>query len=311
MASEFPGTRRTEFAGYSDCLVLENAEARVVLGHQSGGRVLEYALNGQNVIYLDPEQNGKTWKAGEAPYHPRGGRFDVGPEKLMPPHPALWIGEWSTAAIGPRTARMMSVVDPDTEIQIVRDFKLDENSSRLSCRQTLVNKSKTAERRLCHWGRTLVTGGGLVVLPLSDFSRFPKKYVLYGPDDSIRFNPSDPNVRERDGYLEILGPPEHPKTGMDSTEGWLACLMPQNLMFLKSYATYPGRVYNEIAGLTVSVWMPADGSMIELEPIGPMETLKPGQSAVFEEEWWLVPFEFPQDRNVDLEALEEAVQNEL
>ncbi len=311
MASEFPGTRRTESAGYTDCLVLENAEARVVLGHQSGGRVLEYALNGQNVIYLDPEQNGKTWKTGDPPYHPRGGRFDIGPEKLMPPHPALWIGEWSSAATGPRTGRMMSVVDPDTGIQIIRDFKLDEDSSRLSCRQTMMNKSKTAVARLCHWGRTLVTGGGIVVMPLGEYSRFPKKYVLYGPDDSILFNPSDPNVRERDGYLEILGPPKHPKTGMDSAEGWLACLMPQNLMFLKSYATYPERGYNEIAGLTVSVWMPADGNMIELEPIGPMETLKPGQSAVFEEEWWLVPFEFPQDRNVDLASLEEAVQNEL
>jgi hypothetical protein len=33
--------------------------------------------------------------------------------------------------------------------------------------------------------------------------------------------------------------------------------------------------------------------MCELEPIGPREILKPGQSASFTEEWFLVPHKFP------------------
>ena len=37
--------------------------------------------------------------------------------------------------------------------------------------------------------------------------------------------------------------------------------------------TYPDRVYNEAAGLTLSVWYPT-GPRIELEPIGPRHYAK-------------------------------------
>jgi hypothetical protein len=311
MTTPFPGTGRTDYAGYTDCIFLENGDIRVVLGHQSGGRVLEYAHQNENALYLDPGQDGKTWKPDDPVFSPKAGRFDIGPEKILPGHPALWAGEWSAEISGPRSARLTGCVDPDLEIQLVREFRLDENSSRLTCRQTIANKSKGTQR-LCHWGRTLAKGGGICVIPLGEYTRFPKKYLMYGPGDVLQFNPEDPNVREREGFLEILGPPLQPKLGFDSVEGWFAYLMPNNLLFLKSYPTYPERVYNEMAGITISIWAPKEGGMVELEPIGPMETLKPGQSASFEEEWWLLPFQFPKKgQDVDLIALEEAVKNEL
>jgi len=57
-AAPFPGVGRVSFFGYTDCLVLENETTRVVLGHQAGGRVLEYALRGKNALWLDPAQQG-------------------------------------------------------------------------------------------------------------------------------------------------------------------------------------------------------------------------------------------------------------
>ncbi|MBN1670940.1 MAG: hypothetical protein JXR37_07900 [Kiritimatiellae bacterium] len=33
----------------------------------------------------------------------------------------------------------------------------------------------------------------------------------------------------------------------------------------------------------------------ELEPIGPMEKLQPGEAASFTEDWWLLPYPFPED----------------
>ena len=48
--------------------------------------------------------------------------------------------------------------------------------------------------------------------------------------------------------------------------------------------------------------------MCELEPIGPRETLEPGECASFTEDWWLLPYDFPQEReDVDLEAFKEFV----
>jgi hypothetical protein len=312
MTTPFPGTGRTDCVGYSDCIFLENEKTRVVLGHQSGGRILEYAHLGENVLFLDPQQNGQIWRPGGPKFSPKAGRFDVGPEKIVLGHPLLWAGEWTAEITGPRSAKLTSQVDQVLELQLVRKFHLDENSSRLICTQMIVNKSTDKIQRLCHWGRTLAKGGGICVIPLGEYSRFPKNYLMYGPGDVLQFLPEDANVRVRDGFLEILGPPRHPKLGLDSAEGWFAYLMPDNLLFLKSYPTYPERVYSEMAGITISIWAPADGSMIELEPIGPMETLKPGHSASFEEEWWLLPFQFPEKgQDVDLKALEETVKNEL
>ena len=46
------------------------------------------------------------------------------------------------------------------------------------------------------------------------------------------------------------------------------------------------------AALTISVWYPKK-EMVELEPIGPRERLKPGEKSSFTETWYLVPQAFP------------------
>ena len=71
--------------------------------------------------------------------------------------------------------------------------------------------------------------------------------------------------------------------------------------------THGGRVYNEAAALTLSVWYPT-GPRIELEPIGPRERLQPGESASFTEDWWLLPYPFPKEgQQVDLKLLADFV----
>ena len=83
--------------------------------------------------------------------------------------------------------------------------------------------------------------------------------------------------------------------------------MPNDTVFVKRFPTYPDRVYNEAAGLTLSVWYPP-GARIELEPIGPRERLKPGESASFTEDWWLLPHPYPKPgEKIDLKVLAEKV----
>jgi len=87
----------------------------------------------------------------------------------------------------------------------------------------------------------------------------------------------------------------------------MAYVRPDNALFVKRFPAYPDRVYNEAAGLTLSVWYPV-GRQIELEPIGPRERLKPGESASLTEDWWILSHPFPKkgDR-LDLKALAEQV----
>ncbi|MGE0377719.1 MAG: hypothetical protein AB7I48_16455 [Planctomycetaceae bacterium] len=296
------GAEVVEFYGYDDCLRLSNDTTQVTLCPAAGGRVLEYAWKGKNALYLALGGEGWTYTAGGEAGSMSAGRFDIGPEQTIPPHPQLWMGRWAGEIIGPRAARLTSVKDEATGVQLIREFRLDQHTSRLDCKQTIRNVSN-APKEYCHWCRTFALGRGVCVIPLTEPSRFPNRYVMYGPGTVINYRPEDSHIRIRDGFLEITGVPAYPKLGMDTTAGWFAYLMANDLMFVKRFPADPDRVYNEVAGLTMSIWYP-DGPMCELEPIGPRERLAPGKEASFTETWWLLPRKFPAEgQQVDLAEL--------
>lgn len=130
---------------------------------------------------------------------------------------------------------------------------------------------------------------------------------MYEEGGVINFRNEDKQIRIRGNFLEILAAPRKPKLGFDSYAGWMAYVTRDDMLFVKRFATYPNRVYNEAAGLTISVWYPP-GPRVELEPIGPRERLAPGQSASFVEHWSLVPFKFPKEGNVDLKNISSTVE---
>lgn len=301
LGENYPGTSRVQLLSYPNCIQLENETTKVVLGHHRGGRVLAYSYRGHNALYLDPQE--AQWVPGSKQKLPvSAGRFDIGPEKIIPPRPELWSGPWKAEITGARSARLTSPEHPRTGTQLVRTFRLDAEGSHLACTQIIRNISDSTIE-WCHWSRTFAEGQGICVIPLSEVSRFPKHYVMYEPGNLINIAPKQDSIRVREGYLEITGAPRYPKLGMDSLEGWFAYQMKSDLLFVKKYQTYPDRVYNEVAGLTISIWYP-DGPMCELEPIGPRQKLEPGEAAAFTEHWFLHPNPYPGDgKLLDLSAV--------
>lgn len=300
------GTAITEQYGYSNCIELTNGEARVVLEPNMGGRVISYELHGRNVLYRDSLQDGITWEPGKVITHPAGGRFDIGPEKTSPKRPVLFFGRWEGRITGDREAEMISQKDTSTGVMLTRKFRLDDKGSRLTCTQTIRNISDET-KRYCFWSRTFARGGGISLTPLNSTSRFPKGYIIYGPGDVMDFMPAEePNIRVRDGILEIIGPPERPKFVMDVAEGWLAYITRDGQLFIKTFPVYPDRVYGEMSAANVSVWYNKE-QMCEIEPIGPMETIRPGEEVSFTETWHLFDYEYPEDRVPDLDELRKII----
>jgi hypothetical protein len=304
-SGEEPTAREVASHGYAKAIELKLGKTRAVLCPQAGGRVLEFSVDGIDAMYFDEAE--KKWQPGK-PGPITAGRFDYGPELTVTPHPKAWSGEWAAEITKTNSAKLTSPRE-EAGIQLVREFRLvaHDKSVGLSCKQTMTNVSKET-REVCHWGRSFSPGGGICVIPLGDRpSRFPSKYAMYEEGAIINVKAKDDNIRERDGFLEILAPPRKPKLGFDTYAGWLAYVMPNDTVFVKRFATHPDRVYNEAAGLTLSVWYPT-GPRIELEPIGPRERLKPGEFASFTEDWWLLPHPFPKkDQRIDLKALADQV----
>jgi hypothetical protein len=303
------GAKEVTFYGYDDCIQLTNDRVSVVLCPAAGGRVLEYSLDGENVLYLPAGDEG--WRYGpDSQRSPmNAGRFDIGPEKVVRRGKILWMGSWDGAVTGDRSARLTSQFDAESGVRLVRDFQLDELTSHLRCTQTIINESNEPVS-LCHWSRTFAVGGGVAVVPRSPRGRFPQGYVMYQQGGLVSINPEDPSIQVSDDAVVVSATPKYPKLGFDSHAGWLAYLAPTNQMFIKRFRTFPDRAYNEFAALTISVWYPQQDK-VELEPIGPAENLAPGQRASFCEEWWLLPHDFPvPPDSLKFSSIKEKVLNE-
>jgi hypothetical protein len=301
------GVRRVRVLNYPDCFELSNADTRVTLGHHVGGRVLEYESRGPNALYLDPREATWTPETG-LKIAPTAGRFDIGPEHIIPRREKLWTGTWRAEAIGPRAVRLTSPPDEATGVQLIREFRLDAKTTHLACTQTIVNVSQET-KYWAHWSRTFAAHGGIGVVPLTpETRRFPHGWVMYttGPEPAIQFRPSDPNVRQRGAFLEVLAPPRFPKLGFDSHVGWCAYVLPHGQAFVKRYDSPRDAVYPEIAGLTLCLYYPPADRLAacEIEPHGPRQSLAPGARASYTEHWWLLLHAFPPaGASLDLEKL--------
>jgi len=303
--AQFAGSRIIGERKYPGCIELSNDSVRVVLEPNLGGRVLAYELNGKNVLYVDDEQDGLIYEGKNL--HPTGGRCDFGPEKTVPAHPNLYLGKWSAKITGNREAEMISQKDTTTGVQLIRKFRLDKTGSRLEFTQVIRNISKSA-KSYCHWSRTFVKGGGISLAPLNPKSRYPGKYIMYGPGNIMNFMPEgEVSIRIRDGILEILAPPSQPKIVTDTDRGWLAYLTLDNQLFIKKYPVYPSRVYGEMAASTACVYYKP--LYCEIEPIGPMETIAPGKEVSFTEYWYLFDCNYPVDKIADLKDIQKIIKN--
>lgn len=299
------GARSVKFLNYPGCVELSNGTTKVILGPHSGGRVLKYEHKGKEVLYLDPKEADWGTEKGKGKSFTSAGRFDIGPEYIVPKHSVLWSGAWSIRIAGPRSANMLSQKDSATGVMLERRFTLAADSSHLSCTQIIVNLSEETVR-WCHWSRTFAKGNGIVVVPIGEQPRrLPKGYVMYPERNLINLQPEDPNIRRRGRFLEILGHPAHSKLGMDAL-GWMAYQMREDVAFVKVYDTPTDRRYSEVAAFNTSVWYPDQSRLaaVELEPIGPENEIAPGKSAAFTEHWWIVENKFPAAGvELDLDAL--------
>ncbi len=301
------GISRSDVGCYKDCLTISNQVAKVVTCER-GGRILVYQRDDKNILFLRDESNWDPNGKGLAKQL-SGGRFDIGPEQIQSRGDLLWNGDWNATATAPRQITMTSQVDPDSGLQVVRVFQLDESTSQLTITQNVTNKGRDTVRQ-CYWSRTLAVHGGVAIVPCdATRSLMPNLYCMAPNGKTLNVRPEDPAVRHVDDFLVIDGPPEFAKLGMDSVKGWVAYQSPHDQLLLKKYPVFDVGQYGDLAGYNLSIWYPNKDRLAacEVEPIGPTKTLQPGESDSFTVQWWLLSRKFPKSGTVDPHAVEKFV----
>ncbi len=176
-------------------------------------------------------------------------------------------------------------IETGTGIQKKIELRLDPELPVIDLQHTLTNQGLW-EVELAPWTITMFRLGGTVILPLRE-AQVNAEGLL--PDRRIAVWPysylTDPRLQLLDEAILVEARPKMPlfKIGAFDPQGWIAYWLDE-ILFCKSFAAVPGGVYPDY-GCNAETY--CDGDFVELENLGPLTQLAPGQSLVHAETWEL------------------------
>lgn len=251
--------------------VLEGAGPRVV------------GLRAQGGENLFAELPAKGWDTPQGRYNLRGGHRlwhapEAFPRSYQPDNEGLTITEI------PGGLGLDQPPEPLTGIAKGMAITLAPERASATVRHTLRN-SGAWPVELAPWAITQLRAGGLAILPLGAPVRaqgpLPDRAVVLWP--YTRWG--DPRFQLSDDYLLAAAhvglPPA--KLGSFCRLGWCAYLLHDTLL-VKRFAPRPGRSHPD-SGCNVEVF--ADQRSLELETLGPLARLEPGETLEHAEQWEL------------------------
>jgi hypothetical protein len=283
---------KVEYRGWKNNLRIANATTELVVTLDVGPRVIAYRKpGGFNVMKNYDEMMGGT---GEKDWQIRGGlRFWLAPEDLtrtyFPDNRPV-----SYTAIGDFAARFTPPPEEPYGVQKVMELRLSESGSKVFIKLRVTNVGQAATT-LAPWGPTVMAPGGMEIIPLPPKANHPgspsnaKHPGDFGPNLSFilwpYFDFTDDRWTFGSRYVFLRQNPKKgpTKIGLAHPIPWVAYLN-QGTLFVKRFARLEWAQYPDF-GTTYQTFSNED--MLEMETVGPLVTLIPGQSAELEETWEL------------------------
>ena len=148
---------------------------------------------------------------------------------------------------------------------------------------TIVNEDLAAVT-ISPWAISMFRQGGTVILPQPDGNADPNgllnnRLIALWPYTRI----ADARLILRDDFILVHATPNLPalKLGYYNTAGWLAYWI-DGILFRKSFVVHPGTTYPD-GGCNSEVF--CNDRFVELETLGSLTALLPGEEAVLTETW--------------------------
>jgi hypothetical protein len=278
---------------------LATAHCWVEVLAQGGPRVVRFGLHGGENLFAETPT--ASWDGGHGTYELLGGhRLWFAPESDDCSFPDA-TGLTLSAIPDATGVRLVGAVEAPSGLRKTVEVRLDPDSAAMSLRHVLTNQgSRTLE--IAPWPITQLRLGGVAVVPLPPGdekpSMRPNQLVVLWPYASG----TDERLRIGDHRLTVSARPDRPmKVGCLSSTGTAGYLRDGLLVVLR-FDPARGSVHSDL-GCNLEVY--SDDRTIELESLGPLATLKPGDSVTHDERW-----EIREARNLDV-AGAEALLREL
>lgn len=275
---------RIAFGGWPDNLRIASEHAEVIVTLDVGPRVISYRTrDGENVFKTFADQLGGS---GETEWKARGGhRFWLAPED-----PVLsYIPDNSRVeynAIGAGAVEFVTAATDQLPVQKTLRVTLDSDSSSVTVEHRAENCGN-GPRSLATWGLSVMNPGGIEIIPLPPPGEHPRDLL---PNRALILWPytdmSDPRWRWGRRFITLRQADTAPtKIGLAHRENW-AAYHNNGTLFVKTFAFDEAADYPD-GGCNFETF--TNGEMLEVEALGPLVSLEPGESTGHTERWHLLP----------------------
>ncbi len=275
--------KQVAYAGWPNCVQVSNRLVDLVVTTDVGPRVIRFGFLGeQNEFKEYPQMLGLT--GGEEWRIYGGHRFWHAPEDLkrtyFPDNAPV------RCTILQDGVHLFQDVEPTTGMEKEMELHLDADLARVRVIHRLRNHGLW-DVELAPWALSVMRQGGTSILPLPPRQRYEDNLL---PTNTLTFwaytDFTDPRWTLGKQYILLHQDPgisSPQKVGLMDTPGWIACANAGHLFVVK-FAYQAGASYPDF-GCSIESYTNED--MLEVETLGPLVRLQPGQSVEHVETWHL------------------------
>jgi hypothetical protein len=271
------------YQGWPNCIRLQNSAAELIITADVGPRIIRYALPGKpNMLREDAESLGRH---GDAEFRSYGGhRLWHAPES----NPRTYMPDNNPVQVEQTAAGMRFIPPPEAKTGIQKEWtvQMAKDTPRVSVLHRLTNIGIWPVR-LAPWAITVMAQGGVGILPLPP--RGPHSENLTPASTMALWaytDMTDPRWHWGGQFILLRQDatrPQPQKIGVSGFPGWAGYASSAGL-FIKLFSQDPSLAYPD---MNVSAELFTNDKILEVESLGPMTTLEPGESVDHHEEWRL------------------------
>jgi hypothetical protein len=274
--------QRISYQGWENCYCYENASLKVIVTTDVGPRVIHISTaGGENQFFVNEDASGSSGSVEFVMYG--GHRFWTSPESKERTYVPDNYPVKATIE-----GNIFSVTAPIEPIGVQKTLTLEPatNSNGIKVSHVLANKGNQPIE-IAPWGLSVMRSGGTAIIPLPPKALHTElltptlSFTHWGYTDI-----TDPRWGWGEEFL-FLRQDEHverpQKIGIHSGRDWAAYLNNGNL-FIKIAKYLPNVVYPDF-GSHFEFF--TNDYMLEIESLGALGVLKPGDQAIHSEYWFV------------------------
>jgi hypothetical protein len=262
---------------------MSNGEAELIVTSDVGPRIVSYSfVGGRNIFKVYDEDLGKF---GESTWKFRGGhRLWVGPED--PPITYAPDNFPVDVTEGTDELTLTSPIEANSGLQKQIVIRMDESGTGVTVTHRIRN-CRPEPFRFAIWALSVMTTEGVAVTGFPPRGRHEDMLAPTNPLVMWAFTDlTDPRWTFSERYLVLRQDPavsKPTKLGHFNPKTWGAYFLGEDV-FIKRYDADPAKVYPDM-GCSFETFTRAE--MLELETLGPLEDVSPGQWIAETEVWSL------------------------